>query len=386
MAVKFLSPLANANQFPAPCVSATPHFKLSDMHIADINVFRSSPYNLDKVVFTRNGRGAIGIAGKALKKPGKNVILIPAYHCPALVEPFIWLGYEIRFYPVKDNLHVDQSVLESAIAQGDVSHCVLVRYFGFNQNVEQIAGYLQEQSIEIIEDCAHSMFRFLQHCESPRPAGAQVSASICSINKILPTVDGGALFMAKEINLHVQQTSWMEELKAFAYLMGVPQFLDRLKGNKKTGDASEEEDSTQPAPSDAEQLRYFQPIDIDSASYRHTQFILARSNIKKIREQRRRNFMYLLSKINNPLVGNPLYDKLDDLDVPYVFPFLLHADQHFFALRKKGIQILRWEEVAETDCQVSMTYRSRLIQIPCHHQLTQGQLDFVVDTINQLHP
>lgn len=378
MVVKFLSPIANASQFPVPSVSATPKF-----HLTDVNVMLPSDLKLSRATYTRNGRGAIGIAGKALKKTGRNVILIPAYHCPALVEPFIWLGYEIRFYPVMGNLHIDQEALKAELNKGDVTHCVVVRYFGFNQNVDSIVQFLTGFDVAIIEDCAHSMFKFVEHFSIDKEGNDPVDASICSINKILPTVDGGALYLKDPSKHQLIQTSWTEELKAFAFLMGVPQMLDRLRTNNKA--VNHEVKQAQPVETDEAALRYFKAVDIQSASYRHTHYILAKSNLKKIRNKRRANFEYLLKNINNPEAGEALFSELDK-DVPYVMPFLLKDEKHFFTLRKLGIQILRWEEVAISDCEVSSQYRSRLIQIPCHHQLNKTQLDFVVQSINQLTP
>ena len=114
--------------------------------------------------------------------------------------------------------------------------------------------------------------------------------------------------------------------------------------------------------------------------------IFCHSNLKYIRNKRRENFEFIVKNINNPDVGNALFKQLETEDIPYVIPFLLEDEKFFFDLRKKGIQILRWEEVAVSDCSVSQDYRSRLIQIPCHQQLSTRQLTFIVDTFNQLRP
>ncbi|TRY30832.1 DegT/DnrJ/EryC1/StrS family aminotransferase [Aliiglaciecola sp. M165] len=389
MAVNFLPPIANASQFPQPSVSATP-----DFHLKDVVLFNRSPYHLENAVFTRNGRGAIGIAGKALKKTADNIILIPAYHCPALVEPFIWLGYQIHFYPVMENLQVDKAMLNSMLDELNPTHVVVVRYFGFNQNVDEMIAMLRGRPVEIIEDCAHSLFRFLHHFDPKMASDIEVSASICSINKILPTVDGGALYLPNKPAGTLQQTSWADELKAFAYLLGIPQALDKFRSRSKAvnsdqtaniGTTKDASPSIKPSIEQEDKaLRYFQPVDVESASYRHTHYILGKSQIETIREKRRKNFEYLISKIDNPVVGHPLYTSLDQFDVPYVLPFLLNDDKHFFTLRKNGIQILRWEETAVSECKNSMHYRSHLIQIPCHHQLTKEQMDFVIDTINSI--
>ncbi|MDO6709199.1 DegT/DnrJ/EryC1/StrS family aminotransferase [Aliiglaciecola sp. 2_MG-2023] len=381
MAVKFLKPLADASQFPAPSVTATPKFRLRDLDLA-----QHAKGDVRETIFTRNGRGAIGIAGTALRKENcKNVILIPAYHCPALVEPFIWLDYEIRFYPVKADLTVDISLLEKAISAGDVTHCVVVRYFGFGQNNNDVIRFLHKQPVEIIEDCAHSLFRFVDHFADSGKQVPDVSASICSINKILPTIDGGALYLKSKYEAKLTHVGWLEEAKACAFIVGIPQFVGRLKARFKKSKNETAEVCAEPSEEDSH-LRYFQPIDLVSASYRNTKSIFCHSNLKLIRKKRRRNFEYIVNNINNPKVGAPLFNCLKDEDIPYVIPFLLTDECYFYQIRKKGIQILRWEEVAVSDCSVSQEYRSRLIQIPCHQQLSTNQLNFIVDTFNQLRP
>ncbi|MBU2877837.1 DegT/DnrJ/EryC1/StrS family aminotransferase [Aliiglaciecola lipolytica] len=381
MAVKFLKPLADASQFPAPSVTATPKFRLSDLDLA-----QHTQGDVRETTFTRNGRGAIGIAGTALRKENvNNVILIPAYHCPALVEPFIWLGYEIRFYPVQADLSVDIAVLEQAMAKGDITHCVVVRYFGFGQNNDEVIQFLHTQSVEIIEDCAHSLFRFVDHFADSGKRVPDVSASICSINKILPTIDGGALYLKDKYEAKLTHVGWSEEAKACAFIVGIPQMLAKVKSLVNQSKPEQVPQISDPAEEDAH-LRYFQPIDLASASYRHTKTIFCHSNLKHIRKQRRENFEFIVKNIDNPEVGNALFKQLNDEDIPYVIPFLLQDEKYFFDLRKKGIQILRWEEVAISDCKISQDYRSRLIQVPCHQQLSNRQLNFIVDTFNQLRP
>lgn len=379
MAVEFLSPIANASQFPTPVVSATPKFR-----ITGIDLLHDSGLELKNATYTRNGRGAIGIAGEALKKSGKNVILIPAYHCPALVEPFIWLGYEIRFYPVEPDLTTDIEKLK-VLLSADVTHCVVIRYFGFSQNVHELIEFLANNNVDVIEDCAHALFAFLAHFTPEMQKDDRVSASICSINKILPTIDGGALYLKNPVHSKLQQAEWADEAKACAFLLGIPQALGKIKSLVKTNKPTSQAEPEESEADNVNQLRYFQPFDRQAASYRHTHYILRKSDLSDIKRKRKDNYIYLLNQINNPDIGSPLFTEING-DVPYVMPFLLKDDKHFSALRKQGIQILRWEEIAISDCSISQSYRSRLIQIPCHQQLKRSQLDFIIQTINQLQP
>lgn len=373
MVVNFSNPLANASQFPTPDIFATPSF-----HLSDVNPLNRFILDAGELFFTRNGRGAIGIAGQALKNPERNVILIPAYHCPALVEPFIWLDYEIHFFPVQPDLSVDPDMLRKLIAKTSATHCVVIRYFGFSQNVEEIVQLLSETGLLIIEDCAHALFEFIR---SVQRKDERVSATICSINKILPTIDGGALNLNHRQSSGLRQTSWDDEAKAIAYLMGIPQWIDSLKKKRQPAVATGTKATICAPPRTG--FRYFSPEDISAGSYRHTKLILEKSNLERIKRRRRKIFEQLAKNINNPQVGSPLYTELGD-SVPYVFPFLLEDERHFDTLRKQGIQILRWEELADSDCAISKGYRSRLIQLPCHQQLTDQQIDTMIDTINRL--
>ena len=183
MDVQFAPVLADASAFPQAIVKATPSLSFADF-------FRFSGVSTKDFIFTRNGRAALGIAAGKLQISGrKNVILLPAYHCPALIEPFLWQGYQVRFYPVKADLYIDELQF-SALLTDDVTHCVVVRFFGFNQNADVAISLAAKAGKIVIEDSAHGLIDYLQRKDS---ASSQVAARICSINKIIPTLDGGLL-------------------------------------------------------------------------------------------------------------------------------------------------------------------------------------------------
>ena len=194
MEVIFPPVMANASEFPPVTITASPKFKLRDLKLFPKSL------NLDKVQLTRNGRGAMGIVGSALKYTNKkNIILIPAYHCPALVEPFIHLNFEIRFYPIQPDLSVNITDFKLLLSD-DVTHCIVIRYFGFNQNINDVIQHAKQANLRIIEDCAHALFSFMGYGNSSNHN--QVDAKICSINKLLPSIDGGALFLESASHNH----------------------------------------------------------------------------------------------------------------------------------------------------------------------------------------
>ena len=80
----------------------------------------------------------------------------------------------------------------------------------------------------------------------------------------------------------------------------------------------------------------------------------------------------------NCSLGHLLMPDLEDHVTPYVVPFLLNNEAGFNYIRQQGIQIYRWEEIVPTTCVISNKYRSLLIQLPCHQDLTKQELDYIV--------
>jgi perosamine synthetase len=326
-------------------------------------------------IFTKNGRGAIAIAGELLKREGENIILIPAYHCPALVEPFIWLGYNVKFYPVNPNLSVDMHAFNALLAEGGVTHCVLIRYFGFEQNIDDMVIKLKQLNISIVEDYAHAFFAFQNNVFAKEsPADAQ----ICSINKLLPSINGGALYMPRHRVPKPTPLKWLGEIKGILHTLGISQRLLKFKNTHTNSTVCA------PIAVDAPEFRYFVPDERYLAGYRHTQWLAKYSCSNTIKHRRRENFTFLVSKLKNCKAGEPLYTELKAHDVPYVLPFLLNDARYFKALRMKGLQVLRWEEIANSNCSVSANYRERLVQLPCHHQMPAAELNRLIQSITEL--
>src|SRR5262249_12366282 len=65
----------------------------------------------DRVRFTFNGRAGIFQYLEMLRsngaQEGKRFVLVPAFHCPTVVDPILHAGYDVRFYSVDDAMRVD---------------------------------------------------------------------------------------------------------------------------------------------------------------------------------------------------------------------------------------------------------------------------------------
>jgi|GEM_PF-1781281 len=360
--ISFQQPLANASDFSPIRYAATPRFKL-------FSLSRLDPVDLQQLTFTHSGGSALYQAARVLSVQ-HNVILVPSYHCPAAIEPFISLGFNCVFYRVKKDLSPDYQHIKQLLSQHQVTHCLTINYFGIISSVCELAALLANRNIAIIHDCAHALFDLLEYAKNPQHA----DATICSINKILPSIDGGIISLKHKQIAPLTPVNRLIEFKAILYLLRITSIINKVRF------AFLNRNST-PIPTKSpkmETYRYFKPSKTEQQCFTHTISIIRHSNLKMIAAQRRSNFQYLSNALRNIPLGTPLINALKGNCVPYVFPFLLNDPRHFDQLRKNGIQCLRWEEVAYSDCDISQDYRSRLLQLPCHHQLSKQALDQMI--------
>jgi perosamine synthetase len=118
MQVLFRDINADADRFPPPQVPMLPVLSPAASVIPD----------LGKCHFFPSATAALTHAYRTLGIENGAGILLPAYHCGAMVEPALWLNAEVAFYRLSSDLHID---LEDA-----------ARRLGPNSNAMVIAHYL----------------------------------------------------------------------------------------------------------------------------------------------------------------------------------------------------------------------------------------------------
>jgi hypothetical protein len=113
-------------------------------------------------------------------KPGDSVLL-PAYICSAVLEPFATLGIKLLFYPLDESFAPDVKAVRELLMQKPRA-ILLVHYFGFAPEVDGLIEDCRQQGLWIIEDCAHTL------PEKDRPFPGDLV--IYSLAKLLPVPDG----------------------------------------------------------------------------------------------------------------------------------------------------------------------------------------------------
>lgn len=382
--IEFSTPLANAQNYPPALIKVEPQ-----QPFFSLALFAASNLKQLGLQFFRSGRGALYFAAEQLKKPGDNVILLPAYHCPALVEPFIAAGYQLAFYPLQADLTVDLTELKHLIT-AKTTHCLLVRYFGNEAEVSSQLAWLSAQGLVTFDDCAHDLQSFLQ-------PELMADAAICSVKKFIASSDGGALRLKSGAKATLKRLSLRLELKNLlkTLLLGVQQKNAKQQSLLPAAAADVNRCSKEPA-MDAEhsaelqarknvgqshevQFRYLQNTDKQQSCYRLTPWLFYHTRLDLMLAQRQQHCKQLMEGLSKSPLGHLLWPQLPENSAPYVLPFLLNHSSGFDLVRKRGLQVFRWEELAPTNCSISADYRHRLIQIPCHQDLTPTDIAQIIE-------
>ena len=378
--IEFSFPLANAQNYPPAILKVEPQ-----QPFYSLALFAHNSLQQLGLQFFRSGRGALYFAALQLKKPGDNVILLPAYHCPALVEPFIAAGYQIEFYPLQADLTVDLANLKKLITV-KTTHCLLVRYFGNAAEVNSQLAWLSAQGLVTFDDCAHDLQSFLQ------PA-LVADAAICSIKKFIASSDGGVMRLKAAQPARLNAVPLRLELKKLLKTMlsgwqqksaEQQQLLPAVKIETSAAASVAEAIAVHSKEqSNKNSFRYLRQIDKEQHCYRLTQWQFYHTDLNAVLARRQQNSQKLMAGLAYSPLGRLLWPQLPEHSGPYVVPFLLNDSSSFDLLRKRGLQVFRWEELAPTNCSVSLDYRNRLIQIPCHQDLTAADIQQIIQVFSK---
>lgn len=340
----------------------------------------------------KSGRFALEFVLREITdSPGGGAVLLPAYHCTAMVDACDRAGLEVRYFGVNADLTPDIDSLTSLLDES-VRAAVLVYYFGFPTISPEVVELLTDTGIPIIEDAAHI------DPLSPWPAYVGKSGAwiIASPRKFYPIYDGG---YAAKLDPPFQAASRprpatpRDELRAASFLVTQWQMrrdrAARLTGaqNSERPDAGIEVDNgraaaSAPDASDNYRDERFEPVGATGMT-RVSYLLAAKCGYRDHAENRRENYRRLASTLSELDAADALYPTLrDGTTVPYVFPCILRDPENAHRrLRDLGIEILRWEDLESDNCLVSREYTSTLVQIPCHDGLSERQMDYLLETL-----
>ncbi|WP_317201012.1 DegT/DnrJ/EryC1/StrS family aminotransferase [Janthinobacterium sp.] len=347
---------------------------------------------LDGLAYTTSARAGIGNALRLLGVGAGDEVLIPAYHCAAMVEPALWLGARPVFFRLRADLGVD--LADIAAKLGPRSKALLVpHYFGFPQDMTRIRAFCERRGLALIEDCAHALFG----SHAGQPLGSFGDFAVASPWKFLPLHDGGCLRARdprhrpalRHGGLPFQLKAGLNLLEhAFAHgrLGGLRRALapalalkDALWRRAKAGGMA---GAANGAPDSAAGGEQFEAAWVDTRMSLVSRLLLARLGLRRVIELRRSNYLRLEQACRDLPGCSPLFAALPDGVVPYVFALRVAAAAAPAAaaeLNRRGVPVIRfgerlWPGVDAATCAVAAELSHCLLQFPIHQELTPSEL------------
>lgn len=343
---------------------------------------------------TTSGRTALALGFRAVGVAPGDEVLLPAYHCLAMIGPVVASGAVPVFYRMKSDLSPDMEHLDRKRSPRTRA-VVVVHYFGFLQDLETMRRWCDDFGIALVEDCAHALYG-----DSKGVAvGHMGDFAIGSLMKFHPLFDGGCLVsFRRDLPRFVQRGPGLAfELKALVnvlersfgdeqsrrsriaarVLRAVNRSARRLVSRSGTGAVA--------VPRAIEGGFEFEPSWVDRAPSLASRLMYRYANHDRAITRRRRLYGAYLTALGESKAGRALYPLLGEHEVPYVFPYLLDREPGAFeSLWRAGIPLYRWESVADEVCPVSREYRDRLVQLPCHQELSDAQISWLLQTAKRV--
>lgn len=329
------------------------------------------------------GRYALAEAMRRAGVGAGSAVLLPTFHCRAMVEPALYLNAQPLFYRVKADLQPDFLSLAALMdeRQTPVAAMLLTHYFGFPNALDEAEAFCALHGIALIEDCAHAFYGKA----GGRVLGTVGSYAIASPWKFFPVRDGGLLRDNRGgARSRLASQPWLAEAKALAVMLS--RCLRRTSLPDIDAAALREraecilKNSVPKVPEHG--LKEFLPEREGLSALRLSVWGMRHAPHGAIVSRRRDNYRRWLEGVSDVHGVQPLFPVLADGVVPYAFPLLVDG-MLFHLLKLAGIPIWRWEDLAVTECGISRDYRVRLLQLPCHQSLQEGELEWLIRTVQR---
>lgn len=349
-----------------------------------------------------SARAGIALALKQLKIQAGEKVLIPAFHCTAMVEPVVWLGVTPIFYKIKIDCSLDFKDLQSKL-DPQVKAIIVVHYFGFPQDILKVREFCDDNKIFLIEDCAHSFWGE----SSGIGLGEIADWAVTSAMKFFPIMEGGILYSSRHL-FHGQKlyrAPILTNLKAFlntfetAFAFGRMKFLSCVFKQvsyvkeivwKILKQKSAYTNQFYYLPSASHGGYSFEPYWMDKKMSLVSQAVIKILCEDEIIRKRRFNYIKLLTRINGLKGVKPVFPELPGKVVPHVLPILVDEPEKILKeFKKKHIPFLRfgevlWQNENECLCQISLDYSKNGFQLPCHQDLTPQELSLIMVKLDQI--
>ncbi len=355
-----------------------------------------------QVSYTYNGSAALYQLTQGLNLSSGDAVLLPAYCCGAEIGPFEHIGSELLFYDVDEQLNAKIDQIRVLIQQrSDIKAILITHYFGFaQQDTNTIKTLCEESNIELLEDCAHSLFSL--HGEEP--LGSFGSHSIFSPRKSLPLSEGG-LYIRNQLEsvdkisnatakpdtgpwlqrvlYSIQQyyrssnqpsSNWVFTVLSIG-MWGIPAIS--LKILKRIGIFKNSNWLT--ADAEGEEATAIYNVGMSTSMRKHLHCV----DVEFIRNKRCENYHYWLHELgtdNTGLEARALFPRLPAGCCPLYFPLIVDNPADVVAeLKLANIESFNWWQHMHSAVEwdqfpIAKKMKQSIVALPLHHKLGNDQI------------
>lgn len=349
---------------------------------------------------TSAGRAAISLALENAGIGEGDEVLVPAYHCESMIAPVAHVGATPVFYKVDCDSSLNLNDLAGKITT-NTRAVLATHYFGFPQRlIAELRKLCDQHRLVLIEDCAHCFFGF----DGRKAVGTYGDYSIGSAMKFFPIFDGGLLCSVDRDLSGIKQfkPSFLMEMKGLVKVTEYAMRYGRLQSIAlplKIATAAKNilwgsvkrllpaKARRNLAPPSSEGGYKLDPHWISARMSRLSERTMRSSDIARICELRRVNYERMVGGLQNVPGMKPLFKSLPQGTVPLVVPIVVHQASNLFPrLKNLGVPIWRFGEfldpvIDESVCANSVFLSAHVFQFPCHPELRDDEIDWIVDTV-----
>jgi dTDP-4-amino-4,6-dideoxygalactose transaminase len=344
-----------------------------------------------------SGRVAIALALRQMGVGAGDRVLVPSYHCASMIEPVVWLGATPVFYRIHGDTQVNLDDVAAKLAGAKV--LLATNYFGFPQNLSALRAFCDQHGLMLLEDCAHCFLG--EH--NGQPVGSFGDYAIASTMKFFPIYEGGCLVSARHSLAPVRLEAGGFKFEAkmavnafedgFEYkrLRSVQRLLALPLGLKNfvLGQLKRRGKGAPPAmaPRSSEGGFGFDPAWLHKRGSLFTRLMLRLVSRGRMGALRRRHYQRLQAALAGLPGCRPLHAALPERVYPWVFPLYVERPEPVFdSLKRDGVPIVRfaeflWQGVDASVCSASAELSRHVLQFPCHQELQEQELDWMIDQI-----
>lgn len=379
---------------PVPVLPVRPQLRWWGTAALAPSVFTGAGRASQLIGFFSRARYALHEAYRRAGLGPAGALLAPSYHCRTLLDPALSLAAPILFYSLDEQLRPDLAGIEALIIRQQVigppvRALVLTHYFGMPQPIQPVLQLCRRYGICLIEDCAHAFFGG----HEGQPLGSQGDYAVASLCKFFPSPDGGVLVRnggPAEPMAKLPPAGWLAELRALWQLLEAFADCPGAAGADSTLDVAGlrqrvEHLRCQALPSAVQSCekqagvsRFYEIRQESQAGLWLSHALMRYTDVTSLAQRRRANFQAWLATVRDLPHCRPLFSELPEGCVPYMFPLYIdYPEPHFDWLKRLGMPIWRWDEIATSECAVARSYRLHVIQLPCHQSLREAELQWM---------